>query len=1029
MSIKNFILVIGILLLSQNTWASETEDSIAIERFENEIDKEQLYIALNVKGADSSFLKRIDYFQENFAKKNYPLSSKRKHLANLYNFLHIIATSSEAKEKFKQGFYQEALDFFPSIIAYTESGELEKLLAAYPGKTLKSIPILFNEVALKNVLYEIAYNDPEVFYKYVYELFTLPYIRRYVEEVALFAPLTAKKYLFTSNYVNYYLESSKDSAVMKLFEVKNQVNAAAKSYILINDLVDGSMSIQEAEQLCQNKELLAKKLLFTLTEPDHLANYSINRELENLSIYTLRDFKMNGATSVNHLSPKELIYTMIYGNKELSEETIHALIKLSTIRRSEAISDEELKSISIKNVAAFINICEELGEEEFVSRTFTDEAKSYMMSKLNFEQEIKYSFKNNDLLNPPGSFIASADEQISIDEKAKTDEQIKSELANPDLAAKPDDVTAPKVDIIEKPKYNFPKIELSEVDRTFLQWTKNLNKSIKNLADIVEQENGISFLDYLSKYHPDDVFSNINDFYRKSFCGKYIAQAALCAPNSAKRYLYNPQNQVNIQLGASKQPAVRKLYDIFNKYAFQSKSYFLLNEIVRGNDNMESLHEGAKDKITFLKKLCKVSTSLEPLGSYSVSKELNFEALKIVREINGAENGGNAKYNVIEQLNAQEIYALMVYGQEELFKNSFNGIYNIFKTKLNGRNQIEFLESVNYHKFRNFLSLCSMFDKWSDFMYNLSSEQKQVLYQKLFADLEKESEYLNEAVKVADIMQNIKDIDGKSRLQELLKTQYEFAVTSNNQKAISVFGLLASINSELAIYDQKWYRAIGQAYKLPPLSSLFVKDLICSNGRIIEHCFFYDDDDGRSSYINFIAGYKNQADWAFEDFSTYVKISSRNGTPIEVYANKPEAEYVGQQAIVSLFKDLAVEPSIIIHRGHSYHTEKTIKQISNSPKFLFLGSCGGYYKIADALEKAPNAQTLATKQIGSKSVNDPVFRAFNEELRRGININWRNFWENMENRLGNNPLFFDYVPPHKNLGALFIRAYYYMVGV
>ncbi|MBK7959146.1 MAG: hypothetical protein IPK03_14275 [Bacteroidetes bacterium] len=50
-------------------------------------------------------------------------------------------------------------------------------------------------------------------------------------------------------------------------------------------------------------------------------------------------------------------------------------------------------------------------------------------------------------------------------------------------------------------------------------------------------------------------------------------------------------------------------------------------------------------------------------------------------------------------------------------------------------------------------------------------------------------------------------------------------------------------------------------------------------------------------------------------------------------------------------------------------------------------------------------------------------------MRRGININWNNFWESMENRLGNNPLFFDYVTPHKNLGALFIRAYYYMVGV
>jgi hypothetical protein len=51
----------------------------------------------------------------------------------------------------------------------------------------------------------------------------------------------------------------------------------------------------------------------------------------------------------------------------------------------------------------------------------------------------------------------------------------------------------------------------------------------------------------------------------------------------------------------------------------------------------------------------------------------------------------------------------------------------------------------------------------------------------------------------------------------------------------------------------------------------------------------------------------------------------------------------------------------------------------------------------------------------------------NETIRSGNNIQWIPVWQQVANSVKSDPkgseLLKDYVPPHKNLGALFIKAY------
>jgi hypothetical protein len=129
-----------------------------------------------------------------------------------------------------------------------------------------------------------------------------------------------------------------------------------------------------------------------------------------------------------------------------------------------------------------------------------------------------------------------------------------------------------------------------------------------------------------------------------------------------------------------------------------------------------------------------------------------------------------------------------------------------------------------------------------------------------------------------------------------------------------------------------------------------------------------------------------------------------------------------QEALCKYLEANHIIPKVTINRGHSYNAPYTIEQMSTASKIVFMGSCGGYRSIHDILEKAPDAHIIGTKQIADAPVNNPFLKLITEKLRTGSNIDWIPFWKELS-KMATDPIFADYVPPHKNLGALFIKAY------
>lgn len=167
--------------------------------------------------------------------------------------------------------------------------------------------------------------------------------------------------------------------------------------------------------------------------------------------------------------------------------------------------------------------------------------------------------------------------------------------------------------------------------------------------------------------------------------------------------------------------------------------------------------------------------------------------------------------------------------------------------------------------------------------------------------------------------------------------------------------------------------------------------------------------------------------WKIETFQLYVKISSKSGKRVVIYANKPEAEYYGQDAIREIFLKTGMWPDIVVHRGHSFYVQTSLESVMPGANIVFLGSCGGYQNVSQALQYASEAFIISTRQVGSAQINDELLYTLNEWIRTGKNLNWSKLWQVVRVKANADPRmkqrFSEYVAPNENLGALYLRKY------
>ncbi len=431
-----------------------------------------------------------------------------------------------------------------------------------------------------------------------------------------------------------------------------------------------------------------------------------------------------------------------------------------------------------------------------------------------------------------------------------------------------------------------------------------------------------------------------------------------------------------------------------------------------------------KAQIVYGERLLKGDT---PLVHTVLTNKLKDKAIDIyIDTINALhdEKSDVVRFKKVESLTPQELYYLCVLGEEEIYTSSYLGLYKRIFERMRTTRSDSLLQSVHFHLYKKFLKMAAGFNQLDDFLNKMNANEADNIMRS-FVDNLAVKNTLEDAVDVADSYASITNVKLKKLI--IQQIQKNLSNEANNKRTTTIYHILNTIFLSM---DSSNKINLTTTLGINPVFEMPNKLLLADNKRIVVQQFFYGDKDGNNVFNAFVSKFRN-SNWSIALKPEWVEVKSTKGTPISIFANRPldETKDLDAQAQLNLtnyLDSLELSPTIVIHRGHSYYVKSTIQQIAPTAKIILLGSCGGYQSLNKVLQICPEAHIISSKQVGTGVINQGMIITMMEQLRMGKNLNWPALWKSFAVMFGNSKnkeQFDDYVPPHKNLGAIFIMAY------
>ena len=392
-----------------------------------------------------------------------------------------------------------------------------------------------------------------------------------------------------------------------------------------------------------------------------------------------------------------------------------------------------------------------------------------------------------------------------------------------------------------------------------------------------------------------------------------------------------------------------------------------------------------------------------------------------------------ARYFVLDDLRPQDLYFVLIGGENELYTSSYLYTYKKLMSNFTNNQNDSLFRLVNYDRYRKFLSMAGRYNTLSAFMKGMPKETGVQIIKRFMNGLEGfEGNGIDETITVAETFPGmIKDNELAALTTQEIKNNYMRNKNASNYYGMKLYTVLTDIFAAVKSNE------LGNKTGLLPALSVYYKishkALQDRNGTINQLVLFYGDDDGKGSFSSFMGNFSDAGQWSVEKNENWVTIKSKKLYPITIYANLPlsnseSLDIKAQELLKNYLKAENITAHILIHRGHSYHLPASIKSVTEDTKLAILGSCGGYTEIFELLDKSPAAQVISTKQIGSQKVNEPIIKIINDKLLNKKDLDWADIWNQVDNQLKSNKLAYDYfqeyVPPYKNIALLVATLYY-----
>ena len=555
---------------------------------------------------------------------------------------------------------------------------------------------------------------------------------------------------------------------------------------------------------------------------------------------------------------------------------------------------------------------------------------------------------------------------------------------------------------------------------------KNVNKAMYVISPIFDRDNEamVALMNVMSEQYPDLLIKKISTMNSASAADVVVEKAAPKNPKIILNYATSTAVEREI-IRRNKSPYVRSIIKIADSSKTPLKAIFFVDELAKGKETISSIDKITENEDDYFKKLIVIRQAYitsELRKMYD--KELVHVASKYVTSMNELhEQTDVIRFKSVDNLTATEIYYVMVYGSDDLYTSSFLGCFNRLLIRMKPKTGYEFLNGIGNDKFRTFLRLCANYNTLPTFLSTMQDSNKQALMRNFVTGLDNSLEGdLEGAVDVANSFGSITDSALMKVIVFQIKKNREKDSIEHDNRGFKIYDILYTM---LTSSNDSITAKLG----IPPITVMPYSKLINDSGIVYQQVFFYGDEDGKGVFNSYVNGF-SAPDWKVDKSNDYwVKISSIKGKPVIIFANKPLDEpndEKAQNALQDFLDENEISPSVIIHRGHSYHLSGTLDHINSRHKVVILGACGAYQNLSTVLNHSEDAQIVSTKQIGSGKINGPIIRAFNQRLLEGKDIDWVQMWAQLAKQFPSGDmknLFDDYVPPYKNLGALFLKAY------
>ncbi|MET0463207.1 MAG: hypothetical protein ABW007_08630 [Chitinophagaceae bacterium] len=566
------------------------------------------------------------------------------------------------------------------------------------------------------------------------------------------------------------------------------------------------------------------------------------------------------------------------------------------------------------------------------------------------------------------------------------------------------------------------------------------NLVIRGAKTAIENNNGYrkSSDDLVLKYcrlHPDQTFQTLKANPDVPFADSLIKAVARAYPSQLYTYA-----QANNKLGYRirnivTDPFIRTVVQMSRSKSGQMYFPFLDN-VVKGKTTLAELDAAEKDAVKYFRLL--VNTRIDyvqraqnkdtAIAYAELETKLIQKASDVfVTTINGLHERPDAvRFKILQSLTPQELYYLAVSTDGLIYTSSYtNGVYPLMMKKINNRGD-SLLQLVKFDHYRKFISQAAAYNTLRNFLASYPDGTAADELMKRFVTRLEESDGLEDGVDVADSYASIAE-SLPERAREMLKNvqaNLERTEAAAERRGITIYTILDKLFRSA---DSSNNIDLTKELNIPPVYKLPFSALTNDKGEVIVQVFFFGDEDGKTDFRIFQSMFP-KTNWTIDRSNKqWIVIRTIKEKPVIIYANIPFDEETGeddraQAALRDYLQEKNTLPTVTINRGHSYHANTTIAYMAPTSRLVFMGSCGGFNLINAILKKSGDAHIVASKQIGKRDINKPFIQLLTEKLRMGQNIDWIPFWKEFRKN-ANVEGFDDYIPPHKNLGVIFIKAY------